>query len=140
MPPPFLGPLAGLARISAAPHAVVSEGDGEISSGSWTALHVRAALYDPGGSGLTMTFGSASDAFRFPETVGPTKRLSRLNHAAHTLPVYASIRRSPNAPQHSVRDGGQPSRAGLAPARAATKASMFYIIFLLPRLGLAHRE
>ncbi len=41
--------------------------------GSWTAPYVRAPLYDPGGSSLAMTFGSAGDAFRLSETSAPRR-------------------------------------------------------------------
>src|SRR5690606_37954767 len=63
--------------------------------------------------------------------------ISGLDHTAHAPPVYASVRPSPAAPQHSVPGGGQPSRAGLPPAGLLRGLRCSYVIFPPPRLGLA---
>jgi hypothetical protein len=64
--------------------------------------------------------------------------LSKLNHAACTLPVYASPRRSPAAAQHSVPAGGQPWPGGTLTRGVALRVSDVLLVSLLSRLGPAH--
>ena len=72
----------------------------------------HAPLYDPGRISRP---NHAAARCSLPRTKWRRllqKRLSRLNHAACTLPVYTLRRRSPDAAQHSVPAGGQPWPGG----------------------------
>jgi hypothetical protein len=73
-------------------------------------------------------------------TSAPASDLTRLNHTAHAPPVYASVRQSPDAPQHSVPGGGQPSRARFALAGLLKGLRCIYVIFPPSRLGPAHQR
>jgi hypothetical protein len=72
-------------------------GDGRCSQVSGEPLCMRALLFDPGGSTCSCPLPNQSmlpSGFPIPSATTRTV-LSRLNHAAHMLAVYASRRESP---------------------------------------------
>ena len=70
---------------------------------------VHAPLSDPGGPPTPGHYSAGDGVFRTDYYVDSAMMLiSGLNHAACTLPVYASRPRSPQDAQHSVPAGGQP--------------------------------
>ena len=70
---------------------------------------VHAPLSDPGGPPAPGHYRTGDGVFRTGYYVDSTTMvISGLNHAACTLPVYASRPRSPQDAQHSVPAGGQP--------------------------------
>lgn len=79
-------------------------------------------------------------AFRYVDSVGSLDLLlSRLNHTAHMLPVYASSLRSLGRDATlGYRWMVSPCRAGATPAWIALKGFSIYIAFSFPRLRLAH--
>ena len=73
---------------------------------------VHAPLSDPGGPPTPGHYSAGDGVFRTGYYVDSTMMvISGLNHAACTLPVYASRPRSPQDAQHSVPAGG-PALAG----------------------------
>jgi len=65
-------------------------------------------------------------AFHFRNSVGPHEpNLTRLNHTACALAVYASPRRSPDVAQDSLRGGGQPPRRDWVPAGLHREVSVW---------------
>ena len=80
---------------------------------------LHALLFDPGGP-LASGHSDARDvAFRIYNYVGSASGLSRLNHTAYRLPVYASQPRSP--PHHATLGSGcWPALAGSGPAPAGS--------------------
>ena len=70
---------------------------------------IHAPLSDPGGPPTPGHYRTGDGVFRIRYDVDSAMILiSGLNHAACTLPVYASRPRSPQDAQHSVPAGGQP--------------------------------
>ena len=70
---------------------------------------VHAPLSDPGAPPAPGHYRTGDGVFRTGYYVDSTMMvISGLNHAACTLPVYASRPRSPQDAQHSVPAGGQP--------------------------------
>ena len=72
-------------------------------------------------------------------SVGSHDQILRgLNHAARSLAVYASQRRSPDATQDSLPAGDHLCRTGLSPAGSLMRFQFIYpSTFSSPRLGLA---
>ena len=105
---------------------------------------VHAPLSDPGGPPAPGHYRTGDGVFRTADYVDSTMMLiSGLNHAACTLPVYASRPRSPQDAQHSVPAGGQPCRAGLSPAgshRRFLSCLSLYMASSFTKLCLAHNR
>lgn len=84
----------------------------------------RAPLFDPDGTPAPDHSAHRCGLPQLSKRRLPRHNLSRLNHAARTLPVYASPRRSLDAAQHSVPDGGQPCPDGPLTRKDAKRISM----------------
>jgi len=82
------------------------------------------ALVDDPGEITDPTTRPVDVAFRDYQRVGSRDfELSGLHCRAWVLPVYASPRRSPDAAQHSVLDGGQPCPGGTLTRGVALRIS-----------------
>ena len=110
--------------------------------------HVRALLFDPGGTdapghrALCPTYRRFGVAFRFCDDVGShDSLLSGLNHTARALAVYAS---QPGSPLVHARlaFGWWPSLAGrdFNPLGPFERFQLRHLPFSFPRLPLAHRR
>ena len=105
---------------------------------------VHAPLSDPGGPPTPGHYSAGDGVFRTDYYVDSAMMLiSGLNHAACTLPVYASRPRSPQDAQHSVPAGGQPWPGRTLACGVAQKVSAMSIplhgILLHQALPGAHR-
>ncbi len=92
---------------------------------------VRAPLFDPGGPSTPGLCRANDAAFRSEYDVGSARLLSRLYHAARTLPVYAS--QPGSLPDHAtLGTGWWPTFTGpgLSPDWV-TQRSFSYVAFLL---------
>ena len=79
------------ATYSTAPAPSTSQGKTRDLPGSWGTPCTHAPLFDPGGPLAPHPLVTSDAAFRSENHVGSTIRfISRLNHAAYLLPVYAS--------------------------------------------------
>ena len=89
---------------------------------------VHAPLSDPGGPPTPGHYSAGDGVFRTDYYVDSAMILiSGLNHAACTLPVYASRPRSPQDAQHSVPAGGQPWPGRTLACGVAQKVSVMSI-------------
>ena len=89
---------------------------------------VHAPLSDPGGPPTPGHYSAGDGVFRTDDYVDSAMMLiSGLNHAACTLPVYASRPRSPQDAQHSVPAGGQPWPGRTLACGVAQKVSVMSI-------------
>ena len=89
---------------------------------------VHAPLSDPGGPPAPGHYRTGDGVFRTADYVDSTMMLiSGLNHAACTLPVYASRPRSPQDAQHSVPAGGQPWPGRTLACGVAQKVSVMSV-------------
>ena len=89
---------------------------------------VHAPLSDPGGPPAPGHYRTGDGVFRTVHHVDSAMILiSGLNHAACTLPVYASRPRSPQDAQHSVPAGGQPWPGRTLACGVAQKVSVMSI-------------
>ena len=87
-----------------------------------------APLSDPGGPPAPGHYKTGDVVFRTGYYVNSAMILiSGLNHAACTLPVYASRPRSPQDAQHSVPAGGQPRPGRTLACSVAQKVSVMSI-------------
>jgi len=76
-------------------------------------------------------------AFRYFKNVGSRDRITRLNHTACSLPVYASQYRSPGTTQHSVPAAGQALPDGIGYPQGSNER--FQVRSLPPFPGFAWR-
>ena len=89
---------------------------------------VHAPLSDPGGPPTPGHYRTGDGVFRIRYDVDSAMILiSGLNHAACTLPVYASRPGSPQDAQHSVPAGGQPWPGRTLTCGVAQKVSVMSI-------------
>jgi len=103
---------------------------------------LHAPLFDPGGPLAPGHFGTNDAAFRYFNNVGSALlSLSRLDHAAYTLPVYASQPGSP--PDHATLGSGwwpTFTGSGLAPAGSHRRFPSWLSVYMtspLTKLCLA---
>jgi hypothetical protein len=110
--------------------------------GSWEALRMHAVLSDPGGLTGSRRNEPDSVAFRLVNTVGHhILTLSRLNHTARMLAVYASRFGSLRPVQDSLAACWLGTcRTGLSPAGLHTRISRRhrFLLSFRARLHLAH--
>ena len=109
-------------------------------------LCVRAPLSDPGEPSRRLPLLLRDEvAFRQHDGVGlATLYLSGLNHAARTLPVYASPTVLPRTTQHAVPAGRHPLPGGTCTLGFQCRVSAALLVishrrFLLTQVSLAHR-
>src|SRR5215213_11949229 len=91
VPPPFAGSFSELRRcLNPLPSPALVE-TGRISQVPGQPLREHALLFDPGGPNASGHYDALSVAFRSVDDVGSAiGHLSRLNHTACSLAVYAS--------------------------------------------------
>ena len=114
-------------------------GNGRISQVPWGTPCARAPLVDPGGSlGTGRCVRRVLPSYKGKESASALD-LSRLGHAAHALPVYASQSRSPFPTQDSVLAASQRCQVGLVAHRVPLRGFCSPISSLPPRPGLTWR-
>ena len=110
--------------------------------GSWTTLAYMLRSPTPADHRPPGHYRTGDGVFRTGYYVDSTMMvISGLNHAACTLPVYASRPRSPQDAQHSVPAGASLDRAGLSPAgshRRFLPCLSLYMASPFTKLCLAH--
>jgi hypothetical protein len=106
---------------------VCAHGDRQDLPGSWAALREHALLFDPGGPNASGHSDASDVAFPTVDSVGSAiGHISRLNHTACSLAVYASqlglLRSTPRKTRYPLTAtlGG----AGLEPAGLHSKVSL----------------
>ena len=103
---------------------------------------VHAPLFDPGGPPTPGHYRAGDVVFRWINDVDSATLLSRLNHAACTLSVYASQPGSPPGPRNTrFRLVASLDRSGLSPAgsrRWFPSCLSLYMASSITRLCLAH--
>jgi len=124
-----------------APIPALSHGDDQVSQVPGEPPCVHAPLFDPGELFTPGLLRRVDTAFRLPNDVGARGYyLSRLNHAACTLPVYASQRGSLRH-HATLGSGWWPTSAGRGwfPAGPRRKVSEITLTSLPPFPGFAWR-
>jgi len=124
-----------------APIPALSHGDDQVSQVPGEPPCVHAPLFDPGELFTPGLLRRVDTAFRLPNDVGARGYyLSRLNHAACTLPVYASQRGSLRH-HATLGTGWWPTFAGRdwVPAGLRRKVSEITTTSLPPLSGFAWR-
>lgn len=107
--------------------------------GSWGAPCTRALFSDPGGTPGPGRYGPTARPSAISTASAPTDSvLTRLNHTACVLAVYASQPTSPWSTQDSLPAAGQLCRAGVATRWAPVRG---FVVFTSapPRPGFAWR-
>ena len=120
------------------------DGDRRISQVPGEPQCAHAPLSDPGGIGVFGPFNTSMLPSVWSDDVGSHKvTLSRLHHAACTLPVYASRPRLPASTQHLGSGCGPALPGGIGYPLGSTErfppSCRHYMTFSFPRLCLAHR-
>ena len=119
LPPPAGTPAVGLGRLLPGfPGAGINfSGRRRASQVPGEPPCVHALLFDPGGTDRSRPYSPARAAFRHLKNVGSRNAvISRLNHTACTLAVYASPRRRRLRRKTRFRLVANLCRAGLPPA------------------------